>query len=67
MKQVSFSNAKIAGTKHITRREQFLADVEQVMPLASLETVIAPSYPTGKHGRPPIDLTKMLRLHRIKQ
>jgi len=43
-----------------TRREKFLAQMEQVVPWARLVAVIAPHYPKGQRGRPPIGLERML-------
>jgi IS5 family transposase len=67
LKQTSFSSAEFAAKKRITRREQFLAEMEQVVPWAELEAVIAPCYPTGMRGRPPIGLSRMLRVYFIQQ
>jgi hypothetical protein len=33
------------------------------VPWARLVEVIAPYYPTGKRGRPPVGIERMLRLH----
>ena len=67
LKQASFSSAEFAAKKRVTRREQFLAEMEQVVPWAELEAVIAPVYPTGRRGRPPIGLSRMLRVYFIQQ
>jgi IS5 family transposase len=67
LKQTSFSSAEFAAKKRITRRERFLAEMEQVVPWAELEAVIAPVYPTGMRGRPPIGLSRMLRVYFIQQ
>lgn len=67
LKQTSFSSAEFAAKKRVTRREQFLAEMEQVVPWAELEAVIAPVYPTGMRGRPPIGLSRMLRVYFIQQ
>ena len=67
LKQTSFSSGEFAAKKRITRREQFLAEMEQVVPWAELEAVIAPVYPTGMRGRPPIGLLRMLRVYFIQQ
>ncbi|GAA4018186.1 hypothetical protein GCM10022212_12440 [Actimicrobium antarcticum] len=66
MKQTSFSSAEFAAKKRITRREQFLADMEKVVPCAELEAVIAPVYPTGMRCRPSIGLPRMLRVYFIQ-
>ena len=67
MKQTSFSSAEFSNKKRLTRREKFLAEMEQVVPWAELEAVIAPAYPTGRRGRPPIGLSRMLRVYFIQQ
>ena len=54
--QTSFAQAEFAGKKKITRREKFLARMEAVVPWARLLAVIAPHYPTGARGRPPLGL-----------
>ena len=47
-----------------TRREQFLADMNQVVPWNPLVELIAPVYPKGEGaGRPPVGLERMLRIH----
>ena len=67
IKQSSFSSAEFANKKRLTRREKFLDEMEQVVPWAELEAVIAPVYPTGSRGRPPIGLSRMLRVYFIQQ
>ena len=68
MKQTSFASAEFAGKKRQTRREKFLAEMETVVPWARLEALIEPHYPkSGKVGRPPIGLTKMLRMYFLQQ
>jgi len=66
--QTSFSELEYAGKKKQTRRDRFLSEIESVTPWAELENVIAPHYPTsGGRGRPPIDLTRMLRMYVAQQ
>lgn len=67
LKQTSFSSAEFAAKKRIMRREQFLAEMAQVVPQAELEAVIAPVYPTGMRSSPPINLSRMLRVSFIQQ
>lgn len=66
-KQMSFSQAEHAGKKKKTRREQFLEEMEQVVPWARLVAVVEPYYPSGKRGRPPIGLERMLRIYFLQQ
>ena len=47
-----------------TRREQFLDEMDRIIPWADLCGVIEPFYPKGKGaGRPPIGVERMLRIH----
>ena len=64
MSQRSFASAEYALKKKRTRREQFLAEMERIVPWSRLEAAIAPSYPSsGRVGRPPIGVPKMLRMY----
>jgi IS5 family transposase len=65
--QTSFSQAEFATKKKITRREKFLARMEEVIPWAKLLAVIEPFYPKGERGRPPIGLERMLRVYFLQQ
>jgi IS5 family transposase len=47
-----------------TRKQVFLEQMEQVFPGLAL---IAPYYPEGKNGRPPLPLMTMLRTHFMQQ
>src|ERR1035437_6904824 len=50
-----------------TRKQEFLEQMEQVVPWADLVALIAPYYPEGKNGRPPFALQTMLRTHFMQQ
>jgi IS5 family transposase len=67
MKQTSFSQLEFEGKKRVTRREKFLADMERVVPWCELEAAIAPHYPKGRRGRPPVGLARMLRVYFVQQ
>jgi len=67
MKQISFSQVEYAGKKRTTRREVFLAEMEQVMPWSEVLGVIEPHYPKGKRGRPPVGLERTLRVYLVQQ
>ena len=62
-RQGSFSQAEYAGKKKQTRRDKFLAEMEVVVPWARLVERLAPLYPKGERGRPPIGLERMLRVY----
>ncbi len=71
--QLSFSQAEYAGKKKQTRRDRFLAEMEQLVPWERLLAVIAPHYgkPAAERksraGRPQIALEIMLRLYFLQQ
>lgn len=66
--QVSFAQAEYDKKKKRTRREIFLEKMEQVVPWSRLMEVIEPHYPkSGKRGRPPIGLERMLRMYFVQQ
>ena len=68
MSQRSFASAEYALKKKRTRREKFLADMERVVPWARLIGVIASLYPTsGRVGRQPIGVPRMLRMYCLQQ
>lgn len=48
--QKTFSELEYAGKKKLTRRDRFLADLEQLVPLALLEAQVAPFYADGTAG-----------------
>jgi transposase, IS5 family len=65
--QGSFSQAEYAGKKKQTRRDKFLAEMEAVVPWPRLVERLAPLYPKGERGRPPVPLERMLRVHFLQQ
>ncbi len=64
MKQTSLDLS--LSTKR-TRKQEFLTQMECVVPWAALVELIAPYYPEGKNGRPPFALETMLRVHFLQQ
>src|SRR6266436_2900895 len=65
--QMSFAQSEYAGKKKVTRRERFLAEMEELVPWARVVAVIAPHYPKGERGRPPIGIERMLRIYFLQQ
>ena len=51
----------------VTRREQFLAEMNAVVPWRRLMAVVEPYYPRGEGGRQPMGLEKMLRIYFVQQ
>jgi len=50
-----------------TKREKFLAEMDQIVPWGELCRLIAPKYPKAGDGRPPKDLEMMLRIYFLQQ
>jgi IS5 family transposase len=50
-----------------TRKREFLAQMERVVPWGDLVALIAPFAPEGKKGRPPFAVQTMLRIHFMQQ
>jgi IS5 family transposase len=68
MKQRSFASLEYAGKKRQTRREKFLGEMERVVPWRRLEALVEPHYPkSGRVGRPPIGVPRMLRMYFVQQ
>lgn len=69
MKQGSLSMTGYFDKGKRTRREQFLAEMEQVVPWARLYALIEPRYPKGSPtgGRPPLPLERMFRIYCLQQ
>jgi transposase, IS5 family len=68
MKQTSFASLEYAGKKRKTRREKFLGEMERVVPWKALLALIEPHYPkSGRVGRPPIGVERMLRMYFLQQ
>ena len=66
--QLSFGDAEGLGQRKRTRREVFLAEMEQVVPWKALLALIEPHYPKlGRPGRQPYPLATMLRVHFLQQ
>ena len=59
-------NAQYEQYRKPTRRDAFLASMEQIVPWAQLCGVIEPHYPKAGNGRPPVGLERMLRMHCVQ-
>lgn len=69
MKQQTLAMAADQGYEQYrkpTRRDEFLATKEAIVPWAALYEVIEPHYPKAGNGHPPIGLERMLRIHFIQ-
>lgn len=68
MNQRSFASAEYALKKKQTRREKFLGEMERIVPWPRLIAVIEPLYPkSGRVGRQPIGVPRMLRMYCLQQ
>lgn len=67
MKQLGLSESVFVKKPKRTRRQQFLQDMEQVIPWREWISRIAPHYPTAGRGRRPFALETMLRIHLMQQ
>ena len=62
--QQTFADASFEQYRKPTRRERFLAEMDQMIPWGALAMVIEPYYPKPEGaGRPPVGVGRMLRLH----
>lgn len=66
MTQLTFSDAEYGGKRKRTRREVFLAEMDQVVPWEALLALIEPHYPKAGRGRRPYPLVTMLRIHLLQ-
>jgi transposase, IS5 family len=68
-KQLGFGDYEQTAAKKRTKREKFLAEMDQVVPWGALIELIEPHYPKSgsKGGRPPYPLATMLRIHLMQQ
>lgn len=67
MKQTTLAAAGFEKYAKKTRREEFLQQMDAVVPWSDLCVLIEPYYPKAGQGRPPKDLEVMLRLHFLQQ
>jgi IS5 family transposase len=65
--QRTFAGLAWSTKGKITRREQFLAEMNAVIPWARLIALVDPRYPKAGNGRPPLGLEKMLRIYFLQQ
>jgi transposase, IS5 family len=67
MKQATFAGLAFDAKKKRTRREQFLSEMEAVIPWVRLLILIEPHYPVAGQGRRPLGLERMLRIYFMQQ
>ncbi len=62
MNQETFSDIEYANRRKITRREEFLDTMDELLPWEDWISQIRPWYPLGRRGRPPKRIDTMLRM-----
>src|SRR5260370_19269911 len=65
--QRTFAGLAWSQKGKVTRREQFLAEMDRVIPWKQLLAVIEPHYPKAGQGRQPLGPEKMLRIYFLHQ
>lgn len=60
--QRTFLDVVLSGKKKVTRREEFLSEMERVIPWGRLVSLVEEHYSRGEVGRPPIGAERMLRV-----
>jgi IS5 family transposase len=67
MRQMSLAQqAEFQRFAKKSRQEQFLEEMDVAMPWAEFLALIEPDYSKGVTGRPPVDLSIMLRLYFVQ-
>ncbi len=67
MRQDSFSDAGFEKYRKKTRKEQFLEEMETIIPWQELSEAIEPFYPKPEGaGRRPVGIERMLRIHFVQ-
>jgi len=66
MSQKSFCDIEYEMRTRKTKRDEFLNIMNEIIPWSEWVAFIEPHYPTGKRGRPPIGIEKMLRMYLLQ-
>jgi IS5 family transposase len=67
MKSPSFASLAYDSKKKKTRREEFLQEMDKVIPWKELTQIIEKYYPKAGNGRQPMPLEMMLRIYFMQQ
>ena len=57
------SQSEYSHRKRVPKRENFLQQMNQIIPWKRWVAMISPFYPEGKRGRPPKEIECMLRMY----
>ncbi len=66
MHQETFTDIEYSFRKKKTKREEFLEIMDEIIPWEEWIGIIAPYYPEGRRGRPPMGIEKMLRMYLLQ-
>lgn len=66
MKQQSFTDMEYGGRRRVSKREDFLDIMEEIIPWDERVSLVEPHYYCGKRGRPPLGIEKMLRMYLLQ-
>ena len=66
MEQLSFIDAEYESRKRIPKREQFLNQMDGIIPWEDWCAIIEPFYPKKGNGRPPRELEQVLRMYLLQ-
>lgn len=65
-RQQTFTDLEYSCRKKKTKREEFLEIMEEIIPWDEWVEIIVPYYPSGKRGRPPMGIERMLRMYLLQ-
>jgi transposase, IS5 family len=65
--QTTLASTGFEKYRKTTRRAQFLAEMDRVVPWRTLCARIEPVYPKAGNGRPPVGVERMLRMYFLQQ
>ncbi len=64
--QQTFTDIEYSMRKKKTKREEFLEIMDEIIPWDEWVGIIEPYYPSGKRGRPPMGIERMLRMYLLQ-
>jgi IS5 family transposase len=67
VRQITLAAGTLDTYRKPTRRERFLAEMDKGVAWQDLCAMIAPYYPKGENGQPPVWLERMLRIYCLEQ
>ncbi len=62
-RQITFADIQNASRRRVTKREEFLHQMDEAIPWEALVALVKPHYFEGRRGRKPIGIERMLRMY----